>query len=171
MPKGSPFPIPMLLNWMADLSLIKARTAADIAAVKALFLEYIDFIEGFLGQSLAFQGTDTEFETFPAAYDFLLLARIDDKPAAACGVKPFRGDICELKRLYCRPDARGHNLGERLTKLSLSEAKKAGYRHIYLDTDRALQHANRLYERLGFKDIDQYYDNPMGCSRYMARAL
>ena len=42
---------------------------------------------------------------------------------------------------------------------------------MYLDTDRGLTHANKIYEGLGFIDIERYYDNPMGCSRYMALKL
>ena len=46
-----------------------------------------------------------------------------------------------------------------------------GYNHLYLDTDPGLTHAVKIYEDLGFVDIDRYYENPMGCSRYMALAL
>ncbi len=156
---------------MAAASIILARTDDEIAAVKAIFLEYMAFIEDFLGQGLGFQGTDAEFKHFPHKYDVLFLARIDGTPVAACGIKPLRDDICELKRLYCRPEGRGHNLGERLTRESLKTAKDLGYNHMYLDTDPGLKQANRIYEALGFTDIDRYYDNPIGCSRYMALAL
>ena len=46
-----------------------------------------------------------------------------------------------------------------------------GYSQMFLDTDPGLTHANSVYEALGFEDIDRYYDNPMGCSRYMALKL
>lgn len=154
---------------MADIYI--AKTPEDIASVKAIFLEYLAFIEEILEQSLCFQDTKTEFNNFPNTYDQLLLAKIDGNPVAACGIKPLRDDICELKRLYCRPPGRGHGLGERLTVASLNAARDLGYNHMYLDTDPKLIHACKIYERLGFKDIDRYYDNPMGCSRYMALTL
>lgn len=145
--------------------------ADDIAAVKAIFLEYLAFIENYLGETLDFQGTEKEFADFPKTYDALFLAKINGKPVGACGLKPFETDICELKRLYCRPDGRGHQLGLKLTQATITEARNQGYQKIYLDTDRGLTHANSIYEALGFKDIERYYDNPMGCSRYMALAL
>jgi len=148
-----------------------AQNTADIAAVKEIFLEYMAFIEDFLGESLSFQGTNTEFANFPNTYDALLLAKLNGEPVAACGLKPFKPGICELKRLYCRPTGRGHQLGLKLTQATIIEARRHGYEHMYLDTDRGLIHANTVYEGLGFTDIERYYDNPMGCSRYMALGL
>ena len=148
-----------------------AQSAHDIAAVKAIFLEYMAFIETYLGESLNFQGTEKEFADFPNTYDALLLAKVNKEPVAACGLKPFKPGICELKRLYCRPEGRGYSLGLKLTEATITEARRQGYADMYLDTDRGLTHANAIYEALGFRDIERYYDNPMGCSRYMALKL
>lgn len=153
------------------LSISTAETSDDIAAVKAIFLEYIAFIEDFLCQPLDFQGTDTEFSTFPAVYDFLLLAKLGEQPVAACGVKNFKPGISELKRLFARPEGRGHKLGELLTVAAMKEAAKRGYTEMYLDTDPGLIHAVKIYEKLGFVDIPRYYENPMGCSKYMKISL
>jgi len=148
-----------------------AQSAEDISAVKAIFLEYMAFIEDYLGESLNFQGTEIEFADFPNTYDALLLAKLNSEPVAACGIKPFKSGICELKRLYCRPKGRGYQLGLKLTQATIAEARNHGYKEMYLDTDRGLIHANAVYESQGFKDIERYYDNPMGCSRYMALKL
>lgn len=156
---------------MSRTSIILAETPEDIEAVKSIFIDYLSFIEDYLGQSLGFQGTDAEFATFPDRYDALFLAKLGGHPVAACGVKPLKDDICELKRLYCRPKGRGHNFGTLLTVESLKAAKTLGYKQMYLDTDPGLTHANKIYETLGFKDIDRYYDNPMSSSRYMGVAL
>lgn len=148
-----------------------ARNLSDIAEVKAIFLEYMAFIENYLGESLDFQGTEKEFSDFPNTYDALFLARVNSAPVAACGLKPLKHGVCELKRLYCRPEGRGHQLGLKLTQATITEARNHDYNEIYLDTDPGLTHANAIYEALGFKDIERYYDNPMGCSRYMALKL
>ncbi len=154
-----------------EISIGLAETSNDIAAVKAIFLEYLEFIEDFLCQPLDFQGTEKEFSTFPAVYDFLLLAKLEGEPVAACGVKNFKPGISELKRLYARKAGRGFNLGERLTVAAMGEARNRGYQDMYLDTDPGLTHAIRIYEKLGFEDIPRYYDNPMGCSKYMKISL
>jgi len=152
-------------------TLIKlAETPEEIAAVRNIFIEYLHFVEDYLGQSLSFQGTDKEFADFPQTYDALFLATLDDQPVAACGVKPFQPGICELKRLYCTPAGRGHGLGLKLSQAAIEAARGIGYKKMYLDTDHGLTHANAIYERLGFKDIEKYYDNPMD-SRFMAMDL
>jgi len=85
-------------------------------------------------------------------------------------LKPFKPGICELKRLYCKPAARGHGLGLKISQATLNKAREIGYAKIYLDTDHGLTHANAVYETLGFEDIEKYYDNPMD-SRFMALDL
>lgn len=154
----------------ADIDIIQAVTGKDIAAVKALFLDYIRFIETYLGQSLDFQGTDKEFTDFPQSYDALFLAKSGHTALAACAIKPLKPGICELKRLYCRDEGRGQGLGVKLILAAMEFAKDFGYKDIYLDTDHGLAHANRIYEALGFKDIEKYYDTPIK-SRFMARQL
>ncbi len=155
---------------MMRLEIKRVDTVDDIAAVREIFTEYLRFVEDYLGQTLAFQGTDKEFADFPQTYDALFLAKLNGAPMAACGVKPFKDEICELKRLYCRPDGRGHHLGLKLCKTAIKTATEMGYKKIYLDTDHGLTHANSIYEKLGFRDIEKYYDNPME-SRFMALNL
>lgn len=155
---------------MPNLTITRAKTPEEIAAVRALFLEYLQFVENYLGQDLSFQGTDKEFADFPQTYDALFLAKLGGAPVAACGLKPFKPGICELKRLYCRPSARGHGLGLKLCEAALAKASSLGYQRIYLDTDHGLLHANAIYGKLGFQDIEKYYDNPMD-SRFMGLEL
>lgn len=153
------------------VEIIRASSPKDVAAVRGIFLKYIAFIEDYLGQSIGFQNTDEEFKTFPDMYRALFVAVIDGTAVGACGVKAFKPDIAELKRLYVLPEGRGHNLGERLTAAAIDYSKTHAFEKIYLDTDPGLTHANAIYEKLGFTDIERYYGNPMGCSRYMALSL
>lgn len=155
---------------MPIIDIRRAETPDDITAVRDIFIEYLRFVENYLGQSLSFQGTDKEFADFPQTYDALFLATLDGAPVAACGIKPFKDKICELKRLYCKPSGRGHGLGYKLSQAAIETAKSLGYETMYLDTDHGLTHANAVYERLGFRDIEKYYDNPMD-SRFMGLGL
>ena len=161
----------MAMSVFVKIEITRAAAPEDIQAVRDIFIAYLEFIEDYLGQSLSFQNTEAEFKTFPDMYRALFLARIDGLAVGACGIKAFKPEIAELKRLYVMPSGRGHNLGERLTVRAIEFSKKEGFEKMYLDTDPGLTHANAVYERLGFTDIERYYGNPMGCSRYMALTL
>jgi len=156
----------------AKLQIVKAETTEDIAAVKSLFLYYLTFVTEYLGQDLSFQGTEKEFAKFPQTYSALFLAKRGKVPLGAVGLKLLRPDVVELKRLYVAPAGRGLNLGEKLSQAVINEARRLGYTYLYLDTDPGLTHANAIYEKLGFEDIPQYYENPLADqSRYMRLKL
>lgn len=144
-----------------------AAGTAELAAVKALFESYA---RG-LGVDLGFQGYDQEMARFPDAYAAVLRANVDGALAGAVALKPFEGDICEMKRLYCMPDYRGLGLGRRLAEASIAEARALGYGRMRLDTLAGMSAAQALYRDLGFVEIAPYYHNPLPGTVYMERAL
>ncbi len=76
-----------------------------------------------------------------------------------------------MKRLYVRPEARGLGLGRTLVLRILDEARILGYRTIRLDTLPQMGDAQALYGKLGFRDIDPYYDTPIAGTRFMELVL
>jgi ribosomal protein S18 acetylase RimI-like enzyme len=140
---------------------------ADIAIVRALFLEYGESLDF----DLCFQDFDTELAELPGAYappeGAILLARVDGAPAGTVALRPLDSDVCEMKRLYVKPEHRGHALGRRLAEAILETGARAGYRAMRLDTIGATMLAARmLYEDLGFREIPPYYENPIPSATY-----
>jgi ribosomal protein S18 acetylase RimI-like enzyme len=43
----------------------------------------------------------------------------------------------------------------------MAKAKELGYEEMVLDTLSSLETARKLYARLGFVEIEKYYDNPL----------
>lgn len=149
----------------------RPQNDSETAAVKTLFLEYARS----LNFSLCFQGFDQEMETFPAKYappeGALLLATVDGAPAGAVGLWRLEPGICEMKRLYVRPNFRGLELGRRLAEAIVEEGRALGYRAMRLDTLESMTAARSLYEKMGFRRVEPYYHNPLEGVVYMETAL
>ena len=148
-----------------------ASTDADFAQARALFEEYA----AGLAIDLCFQGFAQELENLSRMYGpprgVLLLAEIECAAAGCAAVRALDDFICELKRVYVRPDFRGTGMGRRLTEAAMQSARAMGYQSIRLDTLPQMQPAQRLYENLGFRDIPAYYGKPMAGQRFMEAVL
>jgi ribosomal protein S18 acetylase RimI-like enzyme len=144
----------------------------DLDAVRCLFEEYAASLDVDLG----FQGFADELAGLPGRYaapqGVLLLALLHGQPSGCVGVRPLEWpQVAELKRLYVRPRGRGHRLGERLSRAAMGFAGNAGYRRLRLDTLPSMASAQRLYQALGFREIDAYRFNPVPGTRYMEYVL
>jgi putative acetyltransferase len=134
---------------------------ADLANVAALFRAYAAALAVDLGP----QGFEAELAELPGAYvapsGTLLLARDQDGNALGCiALRPLAEVVCEVKRLYVRPEARGTGLGKALVGTALDEAARLGYRKIKLDTLEHMQAAIALYRSFGFAPIASYGTHP-----------
>ncbi len=96
------------------LSFAQAESPAQIAQARELFLEYAQS----LGFSLCFQSFDQELANLPGDYappdGRLLLAEYEGQLAGCVALHKLEVGICEMKRLYLRPQFRGKGLGRLL---------------------------------------------------------
>ena len=153
------------------IEIVNAYDPASIAAARTLFEAY----QQALGIDLGFQGFATELETLPGEYapprGRLLLVRDEGSVVGCVAMRPLTSETCEMKRLYVRPQSRAGGLGRQLAERMIAEARAIGYRHMYLDTLPQMAGAQRLYERLGFKDIPAYQHNPIEGTRFLGLDL
>jgi GNAT superfamily N-acetyltransferase len=158
---------------MQDRVTIKQATEAEqISQARELFREYaasLDF-------ELCFQSFDQELAGLPGKYapphGRLLLAECVGRLAGCVALRRLDDEICEMKRLFVRPDFRGKGLGHLLAERVLEEARGIGYRRMRLDTvARSMGKAVAMYRELGFVEIAPYCVNPIEGALYFERQL
>ncbi len=148
--------------------MVQAQSPAEIEAVRTLFNEYAES----LGFSLCFQSFNVELAELPWEYapptGRLLLATSNGAPAGCVALHKLQDGICEMKRLYVRPQFRGTGLGRRLAEEIIGQARQIGYTRMRLDTVVSVMgRAVELYRALGFREIPPYRENPIPSALYM----
>jgi putative acetyltransferase len=146
----------------------QAESAEQIASIRELFQEYAQS----LGFSLCFQNFDKELAGLPGDYappeGRLLLATHEGAPAGCVALHKLDHEICEMKRLYVRPQFCGKGLGRSLAERIIAEGQRAGYKQLRLDTvEPKMQAAVAMYRQLGFREIAPYRENPIAGALYM----
>ena len=140
----------------------------DVEQARGLFREY----EAWLGLDLCFQNFEKELAELPGAYapptGRLLLAFDNDQLAGCVALRKLSDGVCEMKRLFLRPEFHGQGRGRELTERIIREARDAGYKRMRLDTlPQLMGRAIALYRLLGFKEIEAYYPNPVSGALFM----
>lgn len=150
-----------------------ADDAAMAAIIRAVMPEF-----GADGPGFAIH--DAEVDTLAEAYDqpgsayFVVVS--DDMVVGGAGVAALSGGgdgVCELRKMYFLPVARGIGAGTAMMTACLEAARRLGYQRIYLETLTGMDSAQTLYRRHGFVKIAA----PMGgtghfaCDKFFLRDL
>jgi putative acetyltransferase len=155
-----------------NLTFAQAESRAQIAQAREVFLEYAQS----LGFSLCFQNFEKELAQLPGDYappeGRLLLAEYDGQLAGCVALHKLEPGICEMKRLYLRPQFRGKDLGHALAERIIAEARQIGYQCMRLDTvEPVMKNAVTMYRKMGFTEIAAYCANPIAGALYMELRL
>ncbi len=158
---------------MPHFRLAKVRHAKEVAASAILFREYADW----LGIDLSFQGFEAELASLPGKYapptgELMLACSLAGDALGCVAVRPLGGTtVCEMKRLYVRPAARGLGIGAALVGAIIKSAQELGYAEMKLDTLPSMAEAFALYKRFGFVEIPAYYHTPVPGTVYLGKPL
>jgi len=141
-------------------------TDADLNGIKSLFREYFTWVDTTMRFDMTYQEVQQELKTLPGAFSppagCLLLAEVDGQAAGCASLRPRGPGVCELKRMYVRPEYQGRGLGRALCERIIQEGKDKGYALMRLDTEKTLSAAQHIYRSFGFQDASPYYHVPPG---------
>jgi putative acetyltransferase len=153
---------------------IEPRDDAAVAAIiRAVMPEF-----GADGPGFAIH--DAEVDGMCAAYArphcaYFVIER-DGAVVGGGGIAPLENaepDVCELRKMYFLPEARGIGAGKAMMQRCLDAARALGFSRCYLETLSGMDAAQALYQRSGFTPLRA----PMGgtghfsCDRFFIRDL
>jgi ribosomal protein S18 acetylase RimI-like enzyme len=149
------------------LQILEVKTKEDLLEVRNLFQEYGASLE----IDLDFQGFDEELAGLPGEYvpphGCLFIGLWNGQTAGCVALRKFRLTICEMKRLYTKPQFRGLGIGRTLCEAVIDRARQIGYKSMRLDTLPSMKSARALYSSLGFKETEPYRYNPVEGASFM----
>jgi N-acetylglutamate synthase-like GNAT family acetyltransferase len=143
--------------------MIRPATLDDLDEIRVMLREYAQWLE----VDLCFQNFEEELAGLPGDYAAPRGRLLIAEGAGCVALRPLDDEICEMKRLYVRPEHRGSGLGRELVWSIISEARRIGYRRMKLDTMPKMDSAQRLYATLGFHEIAAYRYNPEPGARFL----
>ena len=170
-------------NGMTEFRLTHAEHSPLVAMASNLFREYSQSIAHLCAESFAQQNLEAELQSLPGKYappaGCILLAFDGEHPVGCVALRPISpaphdrpGErVCEMKRLYAKPETRGRGVGRLLCEELIRFAKRGGYTLMKLDTEPELGAACRLYRTLGFVEIPRYNDDPKPETLYLGLRL
>jgi putative acetyltransferase len=119
---------------------------------------------------------DTMYEAYASPRSAYFVVERHGEVLGGGGVAPLEGgdaDICELRKMYFLPQARGLGAGSALMHRCLDAARAQGFRRCYLETLTGMDAAQTLYRRHGFTTLP----GPLGgtghfsCDQFYIREL
>ncbi|WP_426689355.1 GNAT family N-acetyltransferase [Rhodanobacter ginsengiterrae] len=162
---------------MNDTFLIRPIEPADnpvmAAIIRAVMPEF-----GADGPGFAIH--DAEVDSMHEAYaqprsSYFVVER-DGVVIGGGGVAPLEGgepEVCELRKMYFLPEARGIGAGAAMMQRCLDAARTHGFQRCYLETLTGMDAAQTLYKRSGFTALCSAMGGTghHGCDRYFIRDL
>lgn len=144
----------------AQLEDVRSLMRAFVGWHRVRHAAYLDLIDAYFDP----RAYEHELQALPGKYQppagALLLATVDGKAAGCVAMRPIDDGCCEMKRMFVDPQFQGQGVGRALAEALIQRGRAAGFRAMRLDTGILQVEAIGLYEKLGFRKVDPYYQPP-----------
>lgn len=170
---------------MPNVSIHLADTEADFDAARALCYAWIDWqlktlpehkdeiLRKFEPTKYA-ETVDNLHKIHARPKGGILLAGLDEQPVGCVMYLEMEPDVAEVRRLFVDEAGRGHGLGAALLTRMFEQMRTDGYTKVRFSSARFLTHARKLYEKVGFADIQHpagFPDHLKQIAYFMERPL
>jgi len=162
---------------LKDEIIIRKIIASDNAKLASIIRSSLEDFNAVKEGTVYFdETTDNLYELFQQERSRYFVATINDKVIAGAGIFPTKGlppKTCELVKMYVSSSARGKGLGKILLQQCIDEAKKKGFRKMYIETMPELTNAIEMYKKYGFTFIPTSLGNSghTGCDLFMMKDI
>lgn len=141
--------------------------------IKTCFIELDLPLEG-----TAYADAETEkmFEAYKADNETYFVLEHEGEILGGAGIKPLAGletTVCELQKMYFSSKIRGLGYGKKVFQACLDQAKKIGYKKVYIETILELEAAIHIYKSFGFTHLEKPIGNTghYSCGVWMIKTL
>jgi putative acetyltransferase len=154
---------------------VSARDYDDVRALMRAFLawhrerhtEDADLIDAYFDDAAFEDELAHVREKYSPPEGDVLLARCDGEAAGCVALRRIDAAACEMKRMFVYPRFHGHGIGRVLGEAVLEAARASGYSVMRLDTSVRQAEAQALYRKLGFREIEPYYELPQALADWL----
>lgn len=97
------------------------------------------------------------YNSDPSRRAYFVALDDDGQVIGGVGIAEFDGieKCAELQKLYLDDSVKGKGYGKELMRIAEDQARAAGYENLYLETHTNLSVALKLYEKMGFHQIEK----------------
>jgi ribosomal protein S18 acetylase RimI-like enzyme len=130
------------IRWVAD----KYKTIHDIDLESVNGKSNEEYVKEFL----------QDFTELEPPRGQILLLRSNNEIVGMGAIAEHEPGIGEIKRMYVKPNFRGHGYGRKLFSRLIEKGKDFRFSKILLETADFFEAARNLYRSIGFRDIEEY---------------
>jgi putative acetyltransferase len=165
------------------IDIYKVENGENIEQVRTLWREFADLLKSRLHEYVgrpSFKEYMKNYEDeianrlpgrFGPPKGCLLIAVYQSETVGCVGLMDLGDGICEMRRLYVKPEYRKSGIGKTLAKAIIEQGRNMGYHSMRLNTNKKMTGAEELYRSLGFKDIAPYEYFEIDCMVFLELKL